>query len=537
MPELTQLGRYKIETHLGSGAYADVYRAIDTALNRTVALKVLKAAYIADQEAFLRFVQEAQVAAALFHPHIATVLDIGQAEGYHFLAMRFVDGASLDRLIQQRGPLPWAVTWQIIEQIGSALQFAHSKGLVHRDIKPQNIILSDSEGAVLTDFGLVKALMSSGMQTRSGTMIGTPQYMAPEIWRGQPAVPATDQYALACVLVELLTGTAVFEAPTPPAVMLKHFQPLEFPSSWLAGTPDSLEPALRKALNQEAGDRFESISAFVNALRGMDIPPKAPHISMDLPVSGSSVTPSAASRRDIRGWGHFERGIALQESDNHDGAIEAFTEAIKIQNHPDYYHRRSTSYHMIGKYDLAIADDTKAIQLDPNKADHYYSRGLSYHALRDYDLAIIDFDNAIRLDSGNAEYYYASGVSLAEQGEHDKAIAALDQAIQLNPKEANHFIERGKSYTWNNNFEQAIADFNRGIQLDPNSADHYWYRGMCYSLVHDENTAISDFTKAIQLDPNQVDYYIERAQSYYLLGKKAEAKVDKARARELGWKG
>ena len=269
--KVKQLGKYKIKDHIGSGAYADVYRAMDDTLKRTVALKVLKPMLLADEEAFARFVQEAQTAAGLFHPHIATVLDLGEAEGHYFLAMRYVDGLSLDKLLAERCPLPWDEALRIIEQISEALQFAHDKGLIHRDIKPQNILFSESEGAVLTDFGLVKAIASSGLTT-TGTFLGTPNYMAPEIWKDEEITSAVDQYALACVLVEMLTGEVLYDGTTPPAVMAKHFQLPGLPGSWPDGVSASFGAVLEKALSQEPGNRWNSMAEFAAALKP-DRPP------------------------------------------------------------------------------------------------------------------------------------------------------------------------------------------------------------------------------------------------------------------------
>jgi formylglycine-generating enzyme required for sulfatase activity len=272
MDQIVQLGRYRVEARLGSGAYADVYKATDTTLKRTVALKDLKPALLVDEDAFARFIQEAQVAAGLFHPHIATVLDLGEVYGRYFLAMRYVEGASLDQVLKVRGSLPWDEAIRITSQIAEALDFAHQQGLVDRDVKPQNILVSPKEGAVLTDFGLVRAMEASGLITRTGAIIGTPQYIPPEVWKGQAATPASDQYALASVLVEMLTGKGLFDAPTPPAVMLKHFEPLALPSAWPAGTEVGLEAALREALEQQPGERHASCGAFIQALQAQPAP-------------------------------------------------------------------------------------------------------------------------------------------------------------------------------------------------------------------------------------------------------------------------
>jgi serine/threonine-protein kinase len=259
------LGKYQIESFLGMGASAEVYKALDTTLKRIVALKVLKSALVADEEAFARFTQEAQTLASLVHPQIAWVWDLGEADGRYFIAMRYVDGQSLDKVIAERGALPWEETLKITEQVASSLEFAHDKGLVHRDVKPQNIMIGKSEGAVLTDFGLVKALHSSGM-TSTTSMIGTPSYIAPEIWEGEEASPASDQYALASVITEMLTGRVLFGGTTP-AIMKKHLlEPPSLPEKPPEGFPNGILIALQRALGKNPVGRYASVKQFVSEL-------------------------------------------------------------------------------------------------------------------------------------------------------------------------------------------------------------------------------------------------------------------------------
>jgi len=264
MPDMKQLGKYRIEAILGKGAFSDVYKATDVTLNRTVALKVLKSTLLDDEEAFSRFIQEAQVVAGLNHPHIATVIDLGETDGCYYLALEYVAGFSLDKVLAQHGPLNWRQAVRITSDVSDALAFAHEIGLVHRDVKPQNIIISQHEGAVLTDFGLVKAMEAIGIGSRTGIMLGTPQYIPPEVWHGQPATPASDQYALACVLVEMLTGKALFDAPTPWAIMEKHSEPPNLPAS-LAAMPSTLMSILR-ALSVNPDERFETVADFSREL-------------------------------------------------------------------------------------------------------------------------------------------------------------------------------------------------------------------------------------------------------------------------------
>jgi serine/threonine protein kinase len=261
MPEQL-LGKYEIQEPLGSGAYADVFRAIDTSLKRTVALKVLKPALLGDVETVQRFLQEAQAAAGLVHPRIAWVWDIGEDQGRHFIAMRYVDGKSLKQLIYERGHLLWDEALMIGKQVTEGLAFAHARGLVHRDIKPHNILISPLEGAVLTDFGLVRAIETSGTLTRTGIMVGTAQYLPPEVWEGEPGSPACDQYALACVMIEMLTGKGPFNAPTPVAVMKKVFSPLVLPQDW----PLACNAILAQALAPDPSKRYPNSEVFIKAL-------------------------------------------------------------------------------------------------------------------------------------------------------------------------------------------------------------------------------------------------------------------------------
>ena len=258
------LAKYEIIKQLGSGGYADVYLARDTELGREVALKVLHQAHLLDENTLARFKREGQVLAGLVHPHIAFAWEFGQAGGRVYIATRYIAGPSLEKLLAGGKPLPWSQAQQILEQVGAALDFAHRKGIIHRDVKPANILVGEEEGAVLTDFGLVKALHSSGLTTTGKQFMGTPAYIPPETWLGQEATPASDQYSLACVLGEMLSGKALFPGETPPAIMTRHVMSgPALPASWPAGAPAGLAAALRKALSRDPQERFASVKEFV----------------------------------------------------------------------------------------------------------------------------------------------------------------------------------------------------------------------------------------------------------------------------------
>jgi len=269
----SHVGRYRIEQVLGVGSHATVYKAFDTILNRIVALKVLKPEIAADKEMFARFEREARAAANLMHPHIAWVWDIGQADGKHFLAVKYIEGPSLDKVIAHKGKLSNAEALRILEEISLALDFAHSRGVIHRDVKPRNILISQQEGAVLTDFGLAKVLYDTAVMTRVGMVLGSPGYIPPEIWSGDPASPATDQYALACVYYEMLCGRLLFGATGNfNTIIREHLEGFPLSKPWPKEIPISADQPLRKALSIKPENRYENLAAFLADLK--DTTPK-----------------------------------------------------------------------------------------------------------------------------------------------------------------------------------------------------------------------------------------------------------------------
>jgi serine/threonine protein kinase len=267
---LPRLGKYQLLELLGAGATAEVYRALDRTLEREVALKLLKPSLVGDTQAFERFLQEARGAARLFHPNVATVLEVGESDGRYYIAMRYIPGKSLDKLLAEQGRLSWEEALRMAQQIGAALDFAHGQGFLHRDVKPSNIIRTPEGDFVLTDFGLVKAMMATGLTTQTGALLGTPPYMAPEVWRGKPASPATDVYSLACVFHEMVSGQVLFAGESPAEVVTKHvLEGPQFADGWAEGLPDGVEAVLLKALAKEPTERYATAGEFVEALEGL----------------------------------------------------------------------------------------------------------------------------------------------------------------------------------------------------------------------------------------------------------------------------
>jgi len=260
-------GRYRVLNRIGSGGMADVYCAEDTQLGRRVALKLLYRRFAEDQEFVERFRREASSAAGLQHQHVVSVYDRGEYDGTYWIAMEYLEGRSLKQLLQDEGPLPPERAIDIVVQILRAARFAHQRGVIHRDIKPHNVILDDEGRAKVTDFGIARSIDPADSLTETGTLLGTSEYIAPEQASGRRVDERSDQYSLATVLYELLTGVPPFTGDNFMAVAMKHVQ--EPVPSVREARPDvspRLDAIVSRAMAKRPDDRFPTTEAMMAAL-------------------------------------------------------------------------------------------------------------------------------------------------------------------------------------------------------------------------------------------------------------------------------
>jgi Protein kinase domain len=268
-----QIAGYQVQEQIGRGGMAVVYRALDLRLGRPVALKVL-APHLGEDEAFRqRFMRESRAAAGVDHPHIIPVFEAGEADGVLFIAMRYVSYGDVRMLIDREGRLSAARTAAITAQVASALDAAHARGLVHRDVKPGNILLAEAGGAgqdhvYLSDFGLSKHSLAASTLTATGQFMGTLDYVSPEQIQGHPADGRADQYALACTAVEMLSGSPPFRRDESMALLWAQ---LEAPPPPLTDRcpelPRAVDSVIRTALAKSPADRYPTCMAFAAALR------------------------------------------------------------------------------------------------------------------------------------------------------------------------------------------------------------------------------------------------------------------------------
>jgi serine/threonine-protein kinase len=259
------LGNYEIVGKLGKGGMATVYRARQRNMQRDVAIKVMSADLAADPEFVARFEREAHVIARLEHPRILPVHDFGHEGELFYLVMRLVEGESLYYRLK-RGPLPLPTVAHYLTQIAEALDYAHAEGVIHRDLKPNNILIDQWDNLYLMDFGLAKIMAATQSLTQTGVVLGTPAYMAPELWRGEPVDARTDVYALGVILYEMVLGHTPFESDTPFTLMYKHINdPPPSPRETMPDLPVEVEQVILKALAKDKDARYQSAGELARA--------------------------------------------------------------------------------------------------------------------------------------------------------------------------------------------------------------------------------------------------------------------------------
>jgi serine/threonine-protein kinase len=292
-------GRYRILRKLGTGGMANVYLAEDEVLGRRVAIKILNDRHAGDEQFVERFRREAKNAASLSHPNIVSIYDRGEAEGTYYIAMEYLDGRSLKELIVARGPAPVHVAVDYARQVLAAIRFAHRHGIVHRDIKPHNVLV-DAEGRLkVTDFGIARA--GASQMTEVGSIIGTAQYLSPEQAKGAPVDQTSDLYSVGVVLYELLTGVVPFSGDTPVEIAMKHLSSApEAPSAKRAEIPRDLDLVVLRALAKDPADRYQSAEEMdadlARVARGAAVSPATEEaataiISRPPPTAVTEITP------------------------------------------------------------------------------------------------------------------------------------------------------------------------------------------------------------------------------------------------------
>jgi serine/threonine protein kinase len=329
MPNLLgkDLGRYHIVEQLGKGGMAYVYKAYDNRLDRFVALKVIIASQ-EDNDTFLkRFDREAKALARLSHPHIVKVHDYGEEDGSPYLVMEYLEGGSLRE--KMGTAIPYADAARLLIPMCQALQYAHQMKIVHRDVKPANILLTRSGIPMLTDFGIAKIVAGtgSGELTGTGVGIGTPDYMSPEQGQAHNIDARSDIYSLGVVFYELVTGVKPFRADTPMATILKHItEPLPRPRLYISNLPNTVENIIFKAMAKNPDHRYQSMSEFANALERLVVTPSRVEETPPAPFEAETI---AYSEQQATAISPQREELSQTRPMNADGVIQATPDHLK----------------------------------------------------------------------------------------------------------------------------------------------------------------------------------------------------------------
>jgi serine/threonine-protein kinase len=288
-------GRYRVLHRLGAGGMADVYLAQDEQLDREVALKLLHRRFAEDPGFVERFRREAQAAASLQHPNVVSVFDRGSFEGTYYIAMEYLEGRTLKRLIREEAPLEPGRAIDLTEQMLKAARFAHRRGVIHRDLKPHNVIVDDNDHIKVTDFGIARAGASD--MTETGSIMGTAQYLSPEQAQGHAVSAPSDLYSIGIVLYEMLTGRVPFDGESPVSIALKHVSEAPVPPSQInPDIPPALEQVVMWSLNKDPADRPADADEFIMALEqvreSLAAPPGEATASMRAISAGGAMIPT-----------------------------------------------------------------------------------------------------------------------------------------------------------------------------------------------------------------------------------------------------
>jgi tetratricopeptide (TPR) repeat protein/tRNA A-37 threonylcarbamoyl transferase component Bud32 len=555
------LGNYRLVQLLGQGSVTEVYLGEHIRQKTLAALKVWHNRL--DGEDSLRFQAEAGRIALLEHEHIVPLLEYGVTENLAFVAMEYASGKSL-RLRYHRGmQLSLATIVPIARQLAEALEYAHNAGIVHGDIKPENMLSRESKEVLLSDFSMASIAHSSHAQY-SLDMADIVAYMAPEQLQGQ-VEKASDQYGLAVVIYEWLSGKLPFYGSFT-EVATQHLIVPPAPLHTIVPTVlPAVEEAVLKALEKNPRKRFKGVREFVRTLEAAQEARQAEKkSSLSFGLEGITDKPDRATKEshaaptdrvspsfdrfqkywqviaiydmDIQlnprdAMAYSERGDAYYMLEEYERAILDYSYALSLDSKCiPAYSNRGLAYSHIEEYKRAIADFTRAMELDANEVSTYYNRGNAYALLEDYVRAIADYDSVLRRDERHAYAYYNRGNAYARRKDFEQAIADYSQAIALDAAYLMAYCNRGKVYSLLKNHELAIADYTRAIELDPHLSWIYSSRGEAYCRVKAYRKAIDDLDRALDLDDEDESAYTNRGLAHFYLREYELAIADYTRA-------
>ncbi|MBI4833289.1 MAG: tetratricopeptide repeat protein [Planctomycetes bacterium] len=507
---IRSFGKYIIEKKLGEGGMGLVYLARDPDLNRKVALKIMTSKGKDYEERFLR---EARATAKLKHPNIIQVYEVGTVDKYHYFTMEYIDGTSLEEMIAENNiPQPRRVA-EIMAEVVSALEYAHRQGIIHRDIKPGNILLDKSGRPFLTDFGLAKEL--SGFErslTISGTVVGTPDYMSPEQatgLKGQVDI-RSDIFSMGAMFYHVLTGQAPFTGKELYKILdsIVHKDPLA-PSTFVHNLSRDLETICLKCLSKDPKQRYQTAEALkedlTRFLEGRNI--------LSRPVG-----PLGKLIRKIKKNKALSAAIGA-------AIILALVSGMIVFDYRSGENKRTRAKLILDKIRMskssleeALNAVDEALEIDPSFGEVWEVKGLLYVDKRQYEKAFDAYTKALELNPKLVFSYYKRGVISWEiRKKPDEALADFQKIIEIDPEGYMGYLVKGRLEYEQGNHEAALKEFNKAIELK-NDPEAYLWRATDYVRLKNMKLALADYQKAAQLGEDRFSVQSSLAYFYYAMG-------------------
>ncbi len=519
--------RYVLANSLGRGSFGEVWSAYDEVEKKEIAIKICKAALIADDEeerekAVRRFRDEISLMKRARSSYMVEILDYGKDKEtvpphawYYYIVMEKMEGTLADALQKLRSEnkegLKLEDFFRYAECCLLGLADLHKKGIIHRDIKPSNLFFNKQNIIKIGDLGIAR-LSERTRQTQ--TMFGTVGYAAPELFvHKEQANEKSDIFSLGIAFYEMLTlrhpcsdkGAFYLSKETIRRMVSADFYPIyeirsnlpealaRLIQAMIAFKPEERPVASEHVLQQIQKIRRQLAEFhFHNAQESLRKNQYNQAIQ-SLLQSASMTTDSSDAYNQI--------GLVYYNQKNYEKAIEYFSKSLYIKKDKGAYTNRGLCQYYLQKYDEAIADFSKAIQIDPKFADAYNNRGLAYHKKKEYYRALQNFHRTLALRANDARAYNNRGMTYSEQGEYDKAIIDFSRSIKIQPRDPESYFNRGLAYRHKKLFEQAIIDFSKALECDSQDVYSYYQRALIYQKLGNYKKALSDYQEAALLRP------------------------------------
>ncbi len=513
-----------------------MFEAQDRMLNRRVAIKQLLLDRAGDEKTVKRFIQEARVAASLEHPNVVSIYSLRIEDNRFYIIMEFLPGGSLHGHLQKTGKLPVEQAISLITGICEGMAKLHEKGIIHRDIKAENILLTADSRPKIIDFGIAhvpEAFGGMGL-TQVGFQPSTLIFSSPEQVRGLPLDARSDVYQIGELLYYMLmgehyinmdflenaaltyAGTNQFRAQARLYELLETSICEEMPQGLQQLWRDVgvLAGVVEKALAKTPEDRFANTLDFAAALNAITI--------TTAPDPAEAETLAVHDSRMYN-----KRGLTHVNMRNFEQAIYDYSKAIELdRRYAEAYNNRSAAHLMMENYAKAVLDCNWTLELAPHFVAAYINLGIAHTGLRDYEQAFSDYERALKIDPDNVYAYYNRGNTHIWQGSYEAAVGDFDKAISINPEFVAAYVNRGVTYSELKDFVAALENYTYAIKLNPNYVYAYYNRANLYQEMEKYEQAIEDYSKVIELNPQHHHAHENRGDCYAALGQEDQASED-----------